>query len=132
MAVTRDNNFLITGSVDKTIKKISIPSHEVVKDFGRVSYEGIKSIHLAPDDKSLFVYDNKSALKVIDLTDGTQGIRFPKPRISMPAQPILITGDGGHLFRVSSGTHLNLWNVRDKAHVFNSGPLAEIINCICD
>jgi WD40 repeat protein len=132
MAVTRDNKFLITGSKDKNVKKIPIPSQEVVKDFGRISHESIKSIHLAPDGESLFVHDKRSDLKVINLSDGTQGIRFPMTRICVPAQPMLITGDGGHLFRVSMGTHLRLWNVRDKTNVFNSGCLAEIINCICD
>jgi hypothetical protein len=69
---------------------------------------------------------------MINLSHGTQFIWFTMPETSVKAQSILITGDGRHLFRVSMGTHLDVWNVRDKAKVFNFGFLTKIINCICD
>ncbi len=68
MAVTTDSNVLITYGDDMRVKKFSIESQEVVKDFP-LKYGYYQTIMLAPGDDSLFVYDENCGLKLIDLAD---------------------------------------------------------------
>lgn len=70
MAVTRDNNFLITRRADRRVKKISVTTQIVIKDYGNICQSCIQIIKQAPGDQSLFVYDWILSLKLINLTDG--------------------------------------------------------------
>jgi hypothetical protein len=70
MAVTRDNNFLITSSDDYRLRKISIPSQKVVKGFDVITPGMKPTMQVAPGDESLFVHDQYFYLRLIHLTDG--------------------------------------------------------------
>jgi hypothetical protein len=66
MAVSRDSNFLITCGHprgDFHVRKISIKSQEVVKDFCTKDKIRKKTIQLAPGDESLFLFDEHCNLK---------------------------------------------------------------------
>jgi hypothetical protein len=67
VAVTKENNFYVAYSQDDHIRKISITSQRVVKEFGKIFDNFIKTIALTPGDKSLFVFDGECNLKLIDL-----------------------------------------------------------------
>ena len=135
MAVSRDSKFLINlGGDDGHVKKISIPSQKVVKDFGRISDGFIATIQLASGDKNLFVYDGNSNLKLIDLTDATTVHyleRVQKSR-NYGHQSMLVTRDGEHLFISTENGELKQWSARGRALVRYFGNLADNIRSICD
>jgi len=74
MVLTRDNQFLITGSVDKTVRIFSVGKNKVIKLFGRapnsikiqqmfsgqkrikLDIHHVKKIYLRPGDDSLLVW----------------------------------------------------------------------------
>ena len=135
MAVSRDSKFLINlGGDDGHVKKISIPSQKVVKDFGRISDGFIATIQLASGDKNLFVYDGNSNLKLIDLTDATTVHyleRVQKSR-NYGHQSMLVTRDGEHMFTSSSNSELKQWSVRGRAIVRELGNITRGTKSICD
>jgi hypothetical protein len=134
MAVTRDSNFLIASGFDGCLRKISITSQEVVKDFvGRCNI-WIRIIELAPGDETLFVYDSESRLKLIDFRDGTTVHDFATAYRgrSYRSQGMLLTGGGEYLFTRCYGDGLKQWSVRDRALVQDFGKLAGDFFSICD
>jgi WD40 repeat protein len=135
MAVTRDNNFLITGGSDFFhVGKISIKSQEVVKDFCRKDRMFIKTIQLAPGDQSLFVYGRHCVLKLIDLTDGRVIKDFGNVHSSNAYwfQGILVTRSGEYLFTSGNNGGFKQWSVRGRALVQDFDKLTPQINCVCD
>ena len=76
MAVTRDGEYILTGSHDSYIKKISIKDQTKVKDFGKICDDSLRTIELAPGDESFFLFDRSCNLKLIDLGDGILPLQF--------------------------------------------------------
>jgi WD40 repeat protein len=142
MAVTRDNNFLITGGLDKRVKKISIIDQELkisiidqelVKDFGKICFDWIQTIQLTPCDKRAFVYDYLCGVKLIDLISGkTVKDHGRVHRGYSTIQGILATRDEGYLLTSSSDGTFKQWSVRERALVQDFGQLLPQIWCICD
>jgi WD40 repeat protein len=134
MAVSRDNNFLVTGGEDKRVTKISIPNQIVVKDYSKICHYSVAGIQLAPGDESLFVYDGECNLKLIDLTDGTiiHDFALIHKGFAYGIQSMLVTKDGEWLFTCSSDGKLKKWSVRDRALEQDFGKLAHRIRSICD
>lgn len=133
MAVTRDNNFLITGGLDKRVKKISIIEQELVKDFGKICFDWIQSIQLAPCDKRAFVYDYLCGVKLIDLISGKTVKDLGRVHHGYSTfQGMLATRDGRYLLTSSSDGTFKQWSVRERALVQDFGQLLPQIWCICD
>jgi hypothetical protein len=133
MAVTRGSNFLITCEDDMHVKKISIESQEVVKDFPlKCGY--YQTIMLAPGDDSLFVYYVNCGLKLIDLADGGIIKDFGRCHNGIPhySRGMLVTRDGEYLFTTSYEGGLNQSSVGAKTLVRDFGNLGQEIFSICD
>jgi hypothetical protein len=133
MAVTTDSNFLITFGDNMPVKKISIKSQEVVKEFPlKCGY--YQTIMLAPGDDSLFVYDVNFGLKLIDLADGVIIKDFGRCHNGKPhySRGMLVTRDGESLFTTSYEGDLEQWSVWAKILVHDFGNLGQEILSICD
>jgi hypothetical protein len=57
LETTRDSKWLITGSDDKHVKRISVENRKVNKDFGQVCENKIRRMKILADDKMLLVGD---------------------------------------------------------------------------
>ena len=134
MAVTRDNNFLITGSRDKCVKKISIRDQQVVKDFGEVCSNPIKTIQLAPGDETLFIYNHKCNLKLIDLIDGRIIKDFGQCHNGGASglQNMFVTRNGEYLFTSDKSGRFKQFSVRGRALVQDLGKIANSVYSLCD
>ncbi len=63
LETTRDSKWLITGSRNWRVKRISVESREVHKGFGQVSYEWMNRMKITADDEKLLVGDSAGQLK---------------------------------------------------------------------
>jgi hypothetical protein len=57
LETTRDSKWLITGGYDGHVKRISVESREVDKDFGQVCDNQVIRMKITADDEKLLVGD---------------------------------------------------------------------------
>ena len=115
------------------MKKISIESQEVVKDFPmKCGY--YQTIMLAPGDESLFIYEMNCHLKLIDFTDGGTIKDFGRCGNGSAtfSQRILVTRNAKYLVTTSNEGGLKQCSVGAKTLVQDFGNLGHIIFSICD
>jgi WD40 repeat protein len=70
LQTTRDSKWLITGSWDMQVKKISVENSQVDTNFVHVGDFPIMSMKITADGQKLFVGDSKGHLNLISSIDG--------------------------------------------------------------
>jgi hypothetical protein len=63
LETTRDSKWVITGGRDGHVKRISVESRQVDKDFGKVCDNQVTRMKIMADDEKLLVGDSEGQLK---------------------------------------------------------------------